>query len=425
MTSIPSTLAPLTVPIDSVKPYGDNPREGDVGAICVSLERNGQYRPIVVNKRDGQILAGNHTWKAAVQLGWDGIAATFVDVDEETAKRIVLVDNRSNDLAAYDDSVLAALLEGIVEEHGVDGLVGTGFDGDDLDGLLADLVEDLPEGETDPDDVPEPPAEPVSKLGDVWLLGRHRVICGDSAAGTGIADVMADDRADLVFTDPPYGVNVQERDMAQAKVRGRRKDGKGVSNDYLAGDALGQFLTDALGAAYAVCRPGAAWYVCSPPGDLLGVFGNVLAALEGTWRHTLVWVKDQFVMGRADYHYRHEMIFYGWVPGAAHTWESDRKQDTVWEFARPRRSPEHPTMKPVELVERALNNSSKRGAIVLDPFGGSGSTLLAAHRTGRTARLVELDPAYVDVICRRYQEHTGDLPVLEATGDTHDFTTDS
>lgn len=140
MTVIPETLASLVVPIGSVRPYGDNPREGDVGAICVSLERNGQYRPIVVNERDGQILAGNHTWKAAVQLGWDEIAATFVDVDDETARRIVLVDNRSNDVASYDEYALVELLEEIVAEQGVNGLVGTGFDGDDLDELLRDLA---------------------------------------------------------------------------------------------------------------------------------------------------------------------------------------------------------------------------------------------------------------------------------------------
>ena len=149
---IPATLAPLVVPIESVQPYGDNPREGDVGAICVSLERNGQYRPIVVNKRDGQILAGNHTWKAAKSLGWDGIAATFVDVDDETARRIVLVDNRSNDLAAYDDSVLAALLSSIVDDHGSGALLGTGFDGDDLDELLNEIGESAPDFLPDEDE---------------------------------------------------------------------------------------------------------------------------------------------------------------------------------------------------------------------------------------------------------------------------------
>jgi len=414
VTSIPATLAPLTVPIESVQPYGDNPREGDVGAICASLERNGQYRPIVVNKRSGEILAGNHTWKAAKQLGWEGIAATFVDVDDETAKRIVLVDNRSNDLAAYDDSVLAALLESIVDELGVDGLVGTGFDGDDLDELLSDLAaEELPEALNDPDDVPDAPAEPVSKLGDVWLLGPHRLVCGDSAAGTGIADVMRDDRAALVWTDPPYGV---------AYV-GKTKDALTIQNDSLDVDKLEEFLRGAFGLAAAHTNAGGGWYVAAPPGPLFLPFAQVLTDLE-VWRQTLVWAKDVFVMGRSDFHYRHESIFYGWVPGAAHHAPKDRKQDTILEFARPKRSKEHPTMKPVELIEYCIGQSTHPGAIVLDPFGGSGSTLLAAHRTGRVARLVELDPSYVDVICRRYQEHTGEVPVLEASGEPHDFTAD-
>ena len=423
MTAIPDTLAPLTVPIDSVTPYGDNPREGDVGAICVSLERNGQYRPIVVNQRDGQILAGNHTWKAAKSLGWQQIAATYVDVDDETARRIVLVDNRSNDLAAYDDAVLAALLEGIVEEHGVDGLVGTGFDGDDLDELLADLVEDLPDGATDPDDVPEPPAEPVSKLGDVWLLGRHRVVCGDST-DVGVLDrVMDGGKAGMVWTDPPYGIGVVGGSRALSPEKRRAQGGKEISNDTLDLGQLTDFLREAFGSSVTVCASGAGWYVAAPHGPIGLAFATVLHELE-VWRHSLVWVKDSIVMGRSDYHYRHEPIYYGWVPGAAHTWESDRKQDTVLEFPRPRKSKEHPTMKPVALIEYCIGNSSKRGAVVLDPFGGSGSTLLAAHRTGRTARLVELDPAYVDVICRRYQEHTGEKPVLEATGEPHDFTAD-
>ncbi len=161
--------------------------------------------------------------------------------------------------------------------------------------------------------------------------------------------------------------------------------------------------------------------MAAPAGPLFVEFGVILNEL-GVWRQTLIWVKDQFVLGRSDYHYRHEPIFYGWLPGAAHHELPDRTQDTVWEIARPKTSEAHPTMKPVELVERAINNSSDLGDIVLDPFGGSGTTLIACQSAGRSARLVELDPKYVDVVCKRYQQYTGQKPILESTGESHDFT---
>jgi site-specific DNA-methyltransferase (adenine-specific) len=187
---------------------------------------------------------------------------------------------------------------------------------------------------------------------------------------------------------------------------------------------LERLLAAAFGVALRASAPGAVWYVAAPAGPVTGVFASALRDL-GVWRQTLVWVKDQFVMGHSDFHYRHESLFYGWAPGAAHRAPPHRDLDTVWEIPRPKRSAEHPTMKPVALVDRALANSSRPGDVVLDPFAGSGSTLIAAHGLGRRARCVELDPRYVDVICRRYQEHTGDKPVLEATGEPHDFTEDS
>lgn len=389
-----------TVPVESLTPYPDNPRRGNLELISDSLKQNGQFAPIVVQRSTGFVLAGNHTFLAAKELGWAEIQVAWVDVDDAAAKRILLASNRTADQAGYDDELLASLLENMPD------LAGTGYDEDDVAALLDSISGDPQPGLTDPDDAPQPPTAPVTEAGDEWLLGPHKVLCGDSTEDA-IATVMGGTPVDFVFTDPPYGVDVQGRDEDQQQVQGRRKDGKGVSNEDLSRDDLPGFLAAALGEAYEHCRPGAAWYVCSPPGDLLCVFGSVLMELEGTWRHTLVWVKDHVVMGRADYHYRHEVIFYGWKAGAAHTWEGDRSQDSVWEIERPSRSPEHPTMKPVELIERALANSSVRRGVVLDPFAGSGSTLIAVHRKGRVASLVELDPAYVDVTCRRWQEHTG------------------
>ncbi len=406
------------IPIDTVKPHPRNVRQGDIGAITESLRQHGQYRPIVVQKSSGHILAGNHTWKAAKHLKWKQIAVTYLDVNDDEAMRILLVDNRANDLATYDDTALVDLLKELMDTELK--LEGTGFDPSDLDQLLADL--DLIEPvtlNTDPDDVPDN-APSITVPGDVWLLGNHRLMCGDSTSIDALDRLMAGKKADMVWTDPPYGVAIVGGNHALSPEERRAKGGKVIQNDALDKPALTQFLTDSLGNASTHTKPGGVWYVAAPSGDLFQCFSIPLTDL-GIWRHTLVWVKDTFVMGRADYHYRHEAIFYGWKPGAAHKEPPDRKQDSVWEIPRPKRNAEHPTMKPIELITRAINNSSSTGDLILDPFGGSGSTLIAAHQTGRTAHLMELDPHYCDVICKRFQQATGITPIAEATGNEHTF----
>lgn len=209
-------------------------------------------------------------------------------------------------------------------------------------------------------------------------------------------------RSRLIWTDPPYGV----------AYTGKTKDALTIENDDLDEGALEALLHDAMTNACANSEPGAAWYVAAPGGPLWHVFATVLKRL-GVWRHTIIWVKDRFVLGRADYHYRHEPIFYGWTEGGAHYFVDDRTQDTVWEVQRPGRSEEHPTMKPVELVERAIRNSSRPGDPVLDMFCGSGTTIIAAHNTGRVGHGIELSPAYCDVICKRFEQHTGIVPVRD------------
>jgi DNA modification methylase len=217
-----------------------------------------------------------------------------------------------------------------------------------------------------------------------------------------------------VWTDPPYGVAIASRigtsgvSSSQARADGREQ----LVNDDLDQAALEAFLRATLTHAYAATRVGGAWYVAAPHGPIGLAFCVVLTEL-GVWRHSLVWVKDSLVLGRSDYHYRHEPIYYGWKPGAAHRWFSDRKHDTVLQYARPRRSAEHPTMKPVDLIADAVQAVTTAGDLVLDLFAGSGSTLIACHQTGRVARLVELDPRYADVICRRWQAHTGEQPTRD------------
>jgi site-specific DNA-methyltransferase (adenine-specific) len=400
------------VPVGDLRTYYRNPRRGNTAVIAQSLKVNGQYRCLAVNRgthtgRPNEVLAGNHTLMAARDLGWDTVAVTYVDVDDDQSARIVAADNRTADLGEYDDQLLLELLADLPD------LGGTGYepgDIEDLEKALRDSNQPDP-GLTDPDDVPDPPLAPISKTGDVWLLGDHRLVVGKAEDPLVWESLLGDTKADCMWTDPPYGVSYV----------GKTEDALTIDNDELSPDELRAFLRTVMGVALVSCKPGAAWYVMSPPGPLHLVFGHELATL-GVFRQTLVWVKDQFVMGHSDYHYRHEPIYYGWTTGAAHQEPPDRKQDTVFEVPRPKRSEDHPTMKPVELIRQHIENSCDRWAVVVDPFAGSGSTLIACHITGRTARLIEVDCRYADVICRRYQEHANVVPILEATSQPHDFT---
>ena len=413
---IAADLHGLQVPIDSLHQLPGNPRRGDVDAVAASLQRFGQRKPIVA-RADGTITAGNHTWQAAKQLGWDEIAVVRVDDDDATASAFALADNRTAELGSYDDALLLDLIQSIDDK---DLLADTGWSDDAVADLLAQIGSDLPDLPP-PDEAAEPPVEPLSKSGDVWVLGGHRVVCGDATDVLAYDSLLGDDKADCVWTDPPYGVAIVGGNHSLSPEERKAAGGKTIENDALSISELEDFLRSALGAAIAACRPGSAWYVSAPDSRRGIAFSVVLTELS-VWRHSLVWVKDSLVMGRSDYHSRHEPIYYGWTPGGPHDWFGDRSQTTVIEIPRPRRNAEHPTMKPVELVARCLNNSAPRGGLVLDPFGGSGSTLLACEYTGRKGRLIELDPRYVDVICRRWQDFTGAMPMLESSGDLVDFT---
>jgi DNA modification methylase len=416
---IPEDLRSLIQPLDSLVELPGNPRQGDVDAVAKSLSRFGQRKPIVVRRSDRVIIAGNHTWKAAQQLGWSDIAALLVDDDEATAQAFALADNRTAELGTYDEDLLLDLIRQVGEAD-ASLLLDTGWSEEAVRDLIESIDPGLPDAPPS-DDAPEPPNEPFSKTGDVWILGGHRVICGDSTDVLAYDSILGEDLVDCIWTDPPYGVAIVGGNHSLSPAERLKRGGKTIENDTMDVPELTDFLRSALSAAFTKCRPGSAWYVAAPHGPIGIAFSVVLSEL-GVWKHSLVWVKDSLVMGRADYHYKHEPLYYGWTPGAAHDWFADRKQTTVLEFARPKRNAEHPTMKPIELVSYCLNNSAPRGGIVLDPFGGSGSTLMAAEYTGRKARLIELDPKYVDVICRRWQEHTGSLPILESSGMPHDFT---
>ena len=385
MNIVQTPISKLTLDPNNARKHS----EKNLRAIAASLEKFGQRKPIVVHR--GVVIAGNGTVEAAKSLGWTDISIAAVpdEWDTDTAKAYALADNRSAELAEWDESELAKQILDLDDK---------GWDIAELGFEMPQVIKPEP---IDENDIPEAPAEPTTKLGDVYQLGKHRLICGDSTDVTVMDKLLGEEKADLVWTDPPYGVSYV----------GKTKDALTIENDTLNLAELEDFLRSAFNSIFTATKPGACWYVAAPSGNLFQAFSIPLSELD-VWRHTLVWVKDTLVMGRADYHYRHESIFYGWTPGAAHQTPPDRKQDTIWEIPRPKANKEHPTMKPIELIERAIQNSSLTGQIVLDAFGGSGSTLIACEQTKRVARLIELDPKYCDVIVTRWENLTGEKATL-------------
>jgi DNA modification methylase len=263
------------------------------------------------------------------------------------------------------------------------------------------------EGETDEDAMPESGGPLTSKAGDIWICGEHRVICGDSTDADTYASVLGEDIADMVFTDPPYNVNYAN--SAKDKMRGKNR---AIMNDNL-GEGFYDFLLAALTPTLAHCRGGI--YVAMSSSEL-DTLQSAFRAAGGHWSTFVIWAKNTFTLGRADYQRQYEPILYGWTEGGERYWCGDRDQGDVWQIKKPAKNDLHPTMKPVELVERAIRNSSRPGDVVMDPFGGSGTTMIAAHKSGRKARLIELDPKYVDVIVRRWQDFAGAKAVRQSDG---------
>lgn len=398
-------------PIDRPKPYAGNPRRNDgaVAKVAQSLREYGFRQPLVVDT-SGVLIAGHTRLMAARSLGMATVPVHVADgLSEEQARAYRIADNRTADEAEWDESLLTAELLALQE---VDfDLALTGLDPDEIADLLAGEPVVTPE-DADGQEVPEPPVDPITKPGDRIVLGNHVLVCGDATDAGAWEKLMAGESADAVWTDPPYGVSYGEKNAHLNRNGGRgssaawSKVAQPIDNDSLTADGLRDFLAASLGLTWAACRAGAVWYVAAPPGPLHYEFATVLRDLD-VWRHTLQWVKDRFVFGRCDYHYRHETIFYGWKDGAGHEWLGDRSQSTCLEFALTRKNDLHPTMKPIALIAYCLGNSAKAGDIVLDPFSGSGSTLIACETANLKARCLELSPAYCDVIVTRWENATG------------------
>jgi DNA modification methylase len=298
------------------------------------------------------------------------------------------------------DDVLAMLQD---DKYNLD-LVG--FDDEELTRLLA--AQDATEGLTDEDAVPEITETPVTVPGDLWILGNHRVLCGDATSPADIQGLMGVDAADLVFTDPPYNVDYQ----------GYTEERLTIQNDKMTPEQFQQFLESTFRSYRSVVKPGASLYVCHSS-SMQREFQDAMETAGFEVRCQIIWAKNTFAWGFGRYKFQHEPIFYSHVAGEKDAWYGDKSQSALWEAQKPAANRLHPTMKPVELVERALVNSSKAGDIVVDLFGGSGSTLIACERTGRKARLVELDPKYAECIVRRWQEYSGKQATLDDDGRTY------
>ena len=390
--------------IATLIPFAKNSRthsDAQVAQIAASIREFGFTNPVLIDEANG-IIAGHGRVMAARKLKLTEVPCIRLAHLSDAQKRAyVIADNKLALNAGWDEAMLKLELADL---KALDfDLDLTGFDTDEIDALLA---EKGTEGLTDPDETPEPPVEPVTRLGDVWVCGQHRVMCGSSLEMTAIERLCGDQRVDMLLTDPPYNV----------AYTGKTKDALTIQNDSMGDEAFRTFLRDAFVTADAVLKPGAVFYVWHADSEGYNFRG---ACKDAGWkvRQCLIWQKSSMVMGRQDYHWQHEPCLYGWKDGAGHLWASDRKQTTLLKFDRPSRSEDHPTMKPVALFEYQLLNNTKGGDIVLDSFGGSGTTLIAAEKNGRIARIMELDPKYVDVIVKRWEDFSGQTAVLESTGE--------
>lgn len=391
-------------PLDRLIPHARNARthsETQIAQIAGSIAEFGFVNPVLVGD-DGVLVAGHGRVLAARKLGLHEAPVIVLAHLTPTQRRALMIaDNQIALNAGWNEELLSAELASLKEESF--DLEFLGFDDADLDRLLATPLEEVQSA----DEAPEPPTEPISRLGDIWICGQHRVLCGDATVLSDVEKLLAGELADMAFTDPPYNVNYAN--SAKDKLRGKDRP---ILNDALGGD-FGAFLYDACVNLLTVTK--GAVYVCMSSSEL-DALQKAFRAAGGKWSTFVIWAKNTFTLGRADYQRQYEPILYGWKDGADHYWCGARDQGDVWFFDKPAKNDLHPTMKPIALVERAIRNSSKSRDIVLDLFGGSGTTMIAAERTERRARLVELDPKYVDVIVQRWQEATGGSALHATTG---------
>jgi site-specific DNA-methyltransferase (adenine-specific) len=385
--------------VDSLIPYVKNSRthsDAQVAQIAASIKEFGWTNPILVDGDNG-IIAGHGRLLAARKLGYKEVPTIeLADLTETQKRAYIIADNRLALNAGWDNEMLTIELNDLLADGFALELLG--FDPKELNALLEPEVV---QGLTDEDAVPDVPKEPKTKLGDIYQLGNHRLMCGDSTNVEAVVKLTGGSGVDMLLTDPPYNVAYE----------GKTKESLTIQNDSMGNDQFRQFLRDAFVTADTVMKKGAVFYIWHADSEGYNFRG---ACQDAGWmvRQCLIWKKSSLVMGRQDYHWKHEPCLYGWKDGAGHLWAADRKQTTILEFEKPHRNGEHPTMKPVVLFEYQMLNNTKGGDMVLDLFGGSGTTMLAAEKHGRHAYLMELDPKYCDVIVKRWEDFTGKTAVL-------------
>jgi DNA modification methylase len=389
-------------PIEKLIPYARNPRTHSpeqVTQIAASIAEFGFVNPVLVDSDDG-ILAGHGRLLGAQKLKLREVPVIVLDhLTPAQRKAYLLADNKLAELAGWDEDLLRLELQDLELADFDLGVIG--FSDEELRDLLGEP--DVVTGLTDEDTAPEPPEQPVSRTGDIWLLGtdKHRVLCGDATNLDAVKRLMGGEHADLVFTDPPYNVDYEGYTDEKLKIQG----------DRMKPEEFDRFLRGAFASYRAVVKPGASLYVCHAS-SVQREFQNALEAGGFAVRCQIIWGKNTFAWGFGRYKFQHEPIFYCHITGQKDPWYGDKSQSTLWQEKKPAANRLHPTMKPVELIERALLNSSKGGDCVLDLFGGSGSTLIACERRNRNTRLMELDPKYTDVIVKRWQEYSGHSAIL-------------
>ena len=397
----------IKVKLDDLKVFEDNPRKhgDDVVAIVKSIEKFGWTNPILIQKGTNRIIAGHGRAMAAVKAGLKEVPAIELELNDADATAYTIADNRLAELSEWDFPKLKDLLVGL--DDGEFDLSSIGAD----DKWLKDMVEyeKIPTS-GDPDEVPPVPKTAKTKMGDLYILGNSRLLCGDSRNSVDVARVMDGQFASCMWTDPPYGVNYV----------GKTKDALTIQND--GGEGLDDLLSKAFSTATATAtalKPGAAIYIAHPAGAKSVTFGKCFLNVGWRLHETLIWVKDTMVLGHSDYHYRHEPILFGYAQGegrfgrGAQGWYGPNNATSVFEFPKPSRSEEHPTMKPVSLVAAMLTNSTQPDEIVYEPFMGSGTTLIAATGLGRRCFGIEIDPIFCDVIISRWEKLTGLKSKLE------------
>ncbi len=395
----------LAIPIGVLIKDPDNVRkhpQENMDGVRGSLAKYNQRQVICVNKRNMIVEAGNARLQAGASMGWRFVAVLFVDDDPLTQAGYAIADNRTAEMAEWDLPALFGQLKSLKEaDVEVPGISEEFFE--ELKVLTDNQDFQPPEGQGGEDPgASDPPKEPVSKEGEIYALGPHRLCCGSSTDRESVKRLFGEDLADLVNTDPPYGVAYE----------GGTKDKLTIQNDALTLEETQELWQSSLSIACSFSKEGASCYVFTP------TMPDQLSATLGGWRdsgwackHTLIWNKSAFALGRSDYHYKHEGIFYGWKPGAGHYFIDDRTQSTVLDFDKPKANDVHPTMKPVEIVQKLIENSTKTGAKVYDPFTGSGSCLIASARCGRVFLGMELDPRYCDVVRKRWGDYARQLGI--------------